>query len=119
VDDNADYIMVSSLRRELGKNSSEDTEASIEDEILENDLNLLSDKCTKLLNLLTMFSCLLGVLWIWAHVFPAFGIVDSFSFWHQTIIVDDREISDPVTPFEIFRALGVSVGRRCSGLSPH
>ncbi len=101
--------MAYEVRQELVKNSNEDAEASIEDEILENDPNLLNDEGTKLLNLLTMFGCLLGVLWIWADVFPAFGILDSFSFWHQTVIVDGREISDPVTLFEIFRALLVAV----------
>jgi hypothetical protein len=75
--DNSDYIMTSSLRQELVKKSNEDTEASIENGTLQNDPNLLSDECTKLLNLLTMFGCLLGVLWIWTH--SVFGTRRSLS----------------------------------------
>lgn len=97
--------MAYDVRQELVKNSGADTEASIEDEILENDPELLNDEGTKLLNLLILFGGLLGVAWIWAEVFPALAILDSFTFWHQTTIVDGREIADPVTLSEILSAL--------------
>ena len=97
--------MAYEVRQELVKTSNEDTEASIEDEILESDPDLLNDEGTKLLNLLTLFGGLLGVAWIWAEVFPALTILDSFTFWHQTTTIDGREITDPVTLSEVLKAI--------------
>lgn len=97
--------MAYEVRQELVKSSNEDTQTTIENEILEHDPDLLSDEGTRLLNLLTLFGGLLGVAWIWAEVFPALTILDSFTFWHQTTIVDGREIADPVTLSEILRAI--------------
>jgi potassium-dependent mechanosensitive channel len=97
--------MAYKVRQELGRNTGEDNHASIEDEILENDPELLNDEGTKFLNLVTLFAGLLGVAWIWAEVFPALGILDSFNLWSQTTVVDGREIVDPVTLGDLARAL--------------
>ena len=86
-------------------NLPEEGEASIEDDILENDPELLNDEGTKLLNLLTLFAGVLGVAWIWAEVFPALGILDSVTLWHQSAVVDGREIADPVTLADVSKSL--------------
>ncbi|MCB1704979.1 MAG: mechanosensitive ion channel [Halioglobus sp.] len=113
--------MAYEVKQELVRSSGEDVEPNIENEILENDPDLLNDEGTKLLNLLTLFAGLLGVAWIWAEVFPALNILDSFSLWHQTITVDGRDITDPVTLLEvlkalIFTAMGIVALRRIPGL---
>jgi potassium efflux system protein len=100
--------MAYEVRQEQARSGNDDTEASIEDEILENAPELLNDEGIKLLNFLTLSGCLLGIAWIWAEVFPALSFLDSFSLWHQTTVVDGREISDPVTLAEILRALFVA-----------
>jgi potassium efflux system protein len=97
--------MAFEVRRELIKSSAEDAEANVEAEILESDPELLSNEGTKLLNLLTLFAGLLGVAWIWADVFPALGILDSVNLWHQTSIVDGREVAAPVTLADLFKAV--------------
>ncbi len=97
--------MAYDVRKDIARNSNEDSQASIEDEILENDPELLNDEGTKFLNLLTLFGGLAGIALIWAEVFPALGILDSFSLWHQTTTVDGREIIDPVTLGEVLLAL--------------
>lgn len=97
--------MAYQVRQELAKSASEDAGATVEDEILENDPELLNDEGTRFLNLLTLFGGLLGVAWIWAEVFPALGVLDTFQLWHQTKVVDGREIIDPVTLSDIVRAL--------------
>lgn len=113
--------MTFKVRQEQVKSISEDGEVSIEEEMLENDPELLNDEGTKLLNLVTLFFGLLGVAWIWAEIFPALGILDSVKLWHQTAIVDGREVADPVTLADVFKALlFASVGwvalRRIPGL---
>ena len=66
---------------------------------------MLSYEGTRLLNLLTLFGGLLGIAVIWAEVFPALGILDSVTLWHQVAVVDGREVVDPVTLNELFKAL--------------
>ncbi len=97
--------MAFNVSQEKTKTSIEEGDVSLEDEILENDPELLNDEGTKLLNLLTLFGGLLGVAWIWAEIFPALGILDSVKLWHQMAVVDGREVADPVTLADLFRAL--------------
>ncbi len=97
--------MAFNVSQEKAKTSNDDGEVSPEDEILENDPELLNDEGTKLLNLLTLFGGLLGVAWIWAEIFPALGILDSVKLWHQMAVVDGREVADPVTLADLFKAL--------------
>jgi potassium efflux system protein len=97
--------MAYQMRQEQVKSSSEDEKLSIEDEILDNDPELLNDEGTKLLNLLTLFGGLLGVGWIWAEVFPALRILDTVQLWHQTTVIDGRQVIDPVTLADVFKAL--------------
>jgi potassium efflux system protein len=101
--------MAFKVQQEQVKTSSEDGEASVEDEILENDPELLNDEGTKLLNLLTLFGAVLGVAWIWAEVFPALGILDSVKLWDQTALVDGKLVADPVTLADLCTALIVGV----------
>lgn len=100
--------MALKVRQEHGKSSNEAGEISVEEEILENDPELLSDEGTKLLNLLTLFGGLLGVGWIWAEVFPALNILDSVELWHQTVTIDGREVADPVSLAELLKALVIA-----------
>jgi|GEM_PF-3253742 len=98
-------------RLEQAKASDEDGDTTVEDEILENDPELLSDEGTKLLNLLTLFGGLLGIAWIWAEIFPALGILDSVKLWHQMAVIDGGVVADPVTLADLFKVLiTVTVG---------
>jgi len=75
------------------------------EELLENDPDLLDYEGTRLLNLLTLLGGLLGAAFIWAEIFPALGIFDNMTLWHQSAIVDGREVADPVTIADLFKAL--------------
>ena len=92
------------MRHEHAKSSSDETDIKVEEEILENDPALLNDEGTKLLNLLTLFGGILGVGLIWAAVIPALGVLDSVTLWHQTAVLDGREVATPVTLTDLFAA---------------
>jgi potassium efflux system protein len=99
--------MAFDVRQEHSKAATEevDEDVRVEEEILENDPDLLNDQGTKLLNLLTLLAGFLGIGWIWSDIFPAFGILDSVNLWHQTVSIDGREVSDPITLADVFKAL--------------
>ncbi|MEZ5572184.1 MAG: mechanosensitive ion channel [Halioglobus sp.] len=97
--------MAFDVRQEQAKAEHGEAEISVEDEILENDPELLNDQGTKLLNLLTLIAGFLGTAWIWSDIFPALGLLDSVSLWHQTTVIDGREVADPVSLADLSRAL--------------
>jgi potassium efflux system protein len=102
--------MVVKVRQEAARASADDeAEARLEEDILESDPELLNDQGTKLLNVLILLAGLAGILAIWAEVFPALGILDSVQLWHQTGVVDGREVPVPVTLKSVVIALAVAV----------
>jgi len=102
--------MVVKVRQEAARAPADDEgEASLEEEILENDPELLNDEGTKFLNVLTLLAGLVGILAIWAEVLPALGILDSVQLWYQTGVVDGREVPVPVTLKSVVVALLVAV----------
>ena len=101
--------MAFKVRLEHLKATHEESEASPEDEILESDPELLNDEGTKLLNVVMLFTGLVGIALIWAEVFPALGILDSINLWHQTGVVDGREVPVPVTLADLFSAVLIAV----------
>jgi potassium efflux system protein len=92
-----------------GKAGHEEGETSVEDELLESDPDLLSDEGTRLLNILTLFGGIAGIALIWAEVFPALRILDSLELWHQTGMVDGREVPVPVTLADVFSAVAIAI----------
>jgi potassium efflux system protein len=101
--------MTYKMRQEHAKASQEEGEISVEDELLESDPDLLSDEGTRLLNVLTLFGGLAGVALIWAGVFPALSILDSVELWHQTGMVDGREVPIPVSLGDVFSAVAIAI----------
>jgi potassium efflux system protein len=97
--------MAFNARQEHSKTAVEEADVRIEEEILVNDPDLLNDQGTKLLNLLIVLAGFLGIAWIWSDIFPALGILDSVKLWHQTVMIDGREVADPVTLADVFKAL--------------
>ncbi len=101
--------MTYKVRQEHAKANQEESEISVEDELLESDPDLLSDEGTKLLNVLTLFAGLAGIALIWAEVFPALRILDSVELWHQTGMVDGREVPVPVSLGDVFSAAAIAI----------
>lgn len=97
--------MAYAVRQEQLKALNEDSEPGVEEEVMENDPDLFNYEGTRLLNLLTLFGGLLGVAWVWAEIFPALGILDSVKLWHQSAIVEGREITNYITLADVFKAL--------------
>jgi len=89
--------------------AGEGGDQELEEDLLENDSELLNDDGTKLLNIMTLFGALAGIIMIWSEVMPALGILDSVQLWHQTTVVDGQEVVVPVTLSRVFYALLISV----------
>jgi potassium efflux system protein len=89
--------MVVRAREGAAQAAGDGIEVSAEEELLENDPELLNDEGIKVLNLLTVFAGLFGLLAIWAHVFPALGILDSVELWSYNSVVDGLDTTVPVT----------------------
>jgi potassium efflux system protein len=101
--------MIARGREEGAQLPDEEGEVSHEEEVLEHDPELLSDEGTRLINLLTLFGLLGGIMAIWAEVVPALGIFDSVQLWHQSSLVDGQEVAIPVTLEDVVMALVISV----------
>ena len=89
--------------------AAEGGDQELEEDLLENDSELLNDDGTKLLNMMTLFGGLAGIIMIWSEVMPALSILDSVQLWHQTTVVDGQEVVVPVTLSRVFYALLISV----------
>jgi potassium-dependent mechanosensitive channel len=100
--------MVVKAREGASQATGEASEASLEEELLENDPELLSDQGTKLLNVLTLFGGLLGLAAIWSKVLPALGVFNSFELWHYTGVVDGQEALVPLTLGNLIIALMIA-----------
>ncbi|MCU0834285.1 MAG: mechanosensitive ion channel [Chromatiaceae bacterium] len=61
------------------------------------DLAALDEQTRRLVNMLLFLGGLAGLLLIWAHVLPAFGVFDRVVLWHYTGVVDGTEAMVPVT----------------------
>jgi potassium efflux system protein len=72
------------------------------------DLAALDEQTRRLVNLLLFFGGLAGLLLIWAHVLPAFGVFEQVVLWHYTGVIDGAEAMVPVTLRDI--ALVLLVG---------
>jgi potassium-dependent mechanosensitive channel len=94
--------------REGASAADDDSETSIEEELLENDPELLNDEGTKLLNVLTLFIGLFGLVAVWSDVFPALGILDSVELWHYDGVVDGRPGLVAVTLANLIIALAIA-----------
>lgn len=97
--------MAYAVRQDQIKNLNEESEPGVEEEVQENDPDLFNYEGTRLLNLLTLFGGLLGIGWVWAEIFPALGILDSVKLWHQSAIVEGREITNYITLADVFKAV--------------
>jgi potassium efflux system protein len=47
---------------------------------------------------------------IWSEVFPAFGLLEQFALWSQTVLVDGVEAIVPVTLADLLLAVLVAAG---------
>ncbi|MFC1579047.1 hypothetical protein ACFL3Y_01510, partial [Pseudomonadota bacterium] len=101
--------MLVKAKSEAAQAPAAEGEPEQEDELLENDSELLNDDGTKLLNMLTLFGALTGIIMVWSEVLPALGILDSVQLWHQTTVVDGQEVVVPVTLGRVIFALIISV----------
>ncbi len=102
--------MVVKAKADAAQTPATEGESEPEEEILlENDSELLNDDGTRLLNILTLFGALAGILTVWSEVLPALGILDSVQLWHQTTVVDGQEVVVPVTLGRVVFALLISV----------
>jgi potassium efflux system protein len=97
--------MTLKVRQELAHSMEEDGELNPDEEMMENDPALLSDEGTKFLNAVVMIGGIAGLVLIWAEVFPALGIFESFVLWHQSGVIDGREAIVPVTLADLAYAL--------------
>ena len=61
------------------------------------DFRALSGDTTKLINTALLLVAAVGLWVIWSDVLPAFGILDEFSLWRYSTVVDGAEQLVPVT----------------------
>ncbi len=74
------------------------------------DLVALGSDSRQLLNATILVLGVLGLAGIWANVVPALGILDEFSLWNKTALVDGVEQLIPVTLADLLLAFVVAVG---------
>ncbi len=101
--------MLVRARAEATQAVADEAEISPEEEALENDPELLGDEGTKLINLLTLFGLLGGIVAVWAEAFPAMAILDSVQLWQQSGVVEGQQVLVPVTLADVARALAILV----------
>lgn len=101
--------MIVKVRHEMAQSAANDVEATIDDEILESDPELLNDEGTKLLNALLVIAGLVVLAIIWSEVFPALRVLDTVELWTQKGVIDGRDTVIPVTLADVFSALAISV----------
>jgi len=102
--------MVVRVREELAQVSGVDGEERTEDEeVLENDPELLNDEGTRLLNVLTLIASLVGLVLIWADVFPALSTLDSVQLWSYSGVVNGEQGLVPVTLWSLLAVIVLSV----------
>ncbi len=101
--------MVVKAKTEAAQAPAAEGDQEPEEELLENDSELLNDDGTKLLNMMTLFGALAGIIMVWSEVLPALGILDSVQLWHQATVVDGQEVVVPVTLSRVVYALLISV----------
>jgi len=65
------------------------------------DLSALDEQTRRLVHTLLFFTGILGLVLIWAHVLPAFGVFERVVLWHYTGVVDGTEAIVPVTLADI------------------
>ena len=61
------------------------------------DFEALGDETSKLINTALVLVAAAGLWVIWSNVLPAFGILDDFSLWQYSTVVDGAEQLVPVT----------------------
>jgi potassium efflux system protein len=103
------HRMVARMRREQASSKEDEGDTLLEEELQENDPELLSDEGTKLLNLLTLLGSIGGLVLIWAGVFPALSIFNAVELWHQTVVVEGKEVLQPVTLVNVLSAIAIAV----------
>ena len=69
------------------------------------DLNAASEHSLELLRITIAFIALLGLYLIWSAVFPALGILDEVTLWHQTTTLNGEERLLPITLSDLGLAL--------------
>jgi potassium efflux system protein len=73
------------------------------------DLVAIHKKARHLLNSIVGVSVVVGLVFIWAPVVPAFGIFDSVELWTASGVVDGKTVLEPVTLGDLLLALLVVV----------
>ncbi len=101
--------MVARMHSEATRGTGGDGEVTAEEELLESDPELLNSEGTKLLNLLLLMAGLLGLVWIWSDILPAFGFLDAIELWHYTGQVNGQELPVPVTLQDLLVAVLITV----------
>ncbi len=109
------------MQQELAKTDDDGEEATVEDDTLEHDPDLLGDEGTKLLNAMLLIGSAFGLIVVWSDVFPALGILHSIEVWQSSDVVDGQDLLVSVTLGDVFTALvigllGWIVVRRLPGL---
>jgi potassium-dependent mechanosensitive channel len=89
--------------------SDEDTELSVEEEILENDPELLSDEGTRFLNSMLLLGSLVGIVLVWSNVFPALGILDSITLWQGAGTVGEDSSPVYITVADLIASLAIAI----------
>ena len=84
-------------REALEAEGSADDMEPLQPEDPEIDFGALSDDTTKLINAVLTLVAAVGLWLIWSDVLPAFRILDSFTLWQRTAVVDGMEQLVPVT----------------------
>jgi potassium efflux system protein len=97
------------MQQESAKTNDTGEEATIEDDTLEHDPELLGDEGTKFLNAMLLIGSVFGLAVVWSDVFPALGILDSIELWQSSDVVNGQNLVVSTTLGDAFAALVISL----------
>jgi len=96
-------------RKATGHNATEIEGITVDIEEPEPDLLALRDASRKLLNTFLVIIGIVGFWLLWRDLLPAFGILDTITLWHHTVVDAGEEKLAPITLADIGQAILIAV----------
>ena len=92
------WISITNRRMVLRKRDNVDENQGIE-------VPIINLQTKKLLNIFIGTVFIVGLLLIWAKIFPALSVLEQISLWHNTTLVGSKEVQQSVTLLDLMLAI--------------
>jgi len=92
------WISITNRRMVLRKRDNVDEKQGIE-------VPIINLQTKKLLNIFIGTVFIVGLLLIWAKIFPALSVLEQVSLWHNTTLVGSKEVQQSVTLLDLMLAI--------------